>query len=46
MTRNKDIPYIELYFKKGQVTIEVTMKQSPGEEEKVRAFARKVFSRL
>ncbi len=46
MTRNKDIPYIELYFKKSQVTVEVTMKQSPGDEEKVKALAKKAFSRL
>jgi hypothetical protein len=46
MTRNKDIPYIELYLKKGQVTLEVTVKQSPGDEDKVKAVAKKALSRL
>lgn len=46
ITRNKDIPSIELYLKKGNVTLEVTMKESPGDEDKVKAIAKKALGRL
>jgi len=32
ITRNRDIPYIELYLKRGNVTLEVTMKEARGDE--------------
>ena len=44
ITRNKDIPY--LYLKKGNTTLEVTMKESSGDEEKVKAIAKKALTRL
>ncbi len=46
MTRNADIPYIELYTKKGNVTLKVSMKETPGVEEKVKLLAKKALSRL
>ena len=46
MTRNKDIPYMELYTKKGDVTLKVMMKETPGVEEKVKLLAKKALSRL
>lgn len=46
ITRNKDVPYIELYLKKGTVTLEVTMKESLGDEDKVKAIAKKAITRL
>jgi hypothetical protein len=46
ITRNEDIPYIDLFLRKGNVTLEVTMKESPGDEEKVKAIAKKALSRL
>jgi hypothetical protein len=46
MRRNKDVQYIELFVKKGTVTLEVTMKELPGDEEKVKTIARKALTRL
>jgi hypothetical protein len=44
--RNTDIDWIELFTRKGAVTLEVTMKASAGAEEKVRNLARKALSRM
>lgn len=41
MTRNQEIPYIEIFMRKGQVTLEVTVKQSSDDEENVNALGRK-----
>ena len=46
MRRNKEIQYIELFVKKGDVTLEVTMKEAPGDEEKVKTLAKKALTRL
>lgn len=46
ITRNKDIPYIELYLKNGNITLEVTIKESPGDEERAKAIAKKALTRL
>jgi hypothetical protein len=46
MRRNPDVDWLELFTRKGAVTVEVTMKAAPGAEEKVRSLARKALSRM
>jgi hypothetical protein len=46
VTRNEEIPYLGLLRGKGQVTIEVTMKESTDDEANMKALAKGVFSRL
>ena len=43
---NMKIDYTELFVKKGNVTLEVSLPESPGDEEKAKAIARKALSRL
>jgi hypothetical protein len=46
MRRNTGLQYLELFVKKGNVTLEVTMKEAPGDEEKVQTLAKKALTRL
>ena len=44
--RNADIGWVEIYTRKGQVTLEVTMKAAAGADEKVKALAKKAIARM
>ena len=44
--RNPDIGWVEIYTRKGQVTLEVTMKAATGADEKVKALAKKAIARM
>ena len=44
--REKTIDWLELYFRKGDVTFEVTMRSSAGDLEKAKDLARKVLGGL
>lgn len=44
--RHPDIGWIELYTRKGDITLEVTMRATSGDLEKAKALARKALARL
>ena len=44
--RNSDIGWVEIYTRKGKVTLEVTMKAASGDEENVKALAKKAVARM
>ena len=46
MRRDQALQSLELFVKKGNVTLEVTMQEAPGDEEKVQTLARKALTRL
>lgn len=46
MRRDASIDWIELYARKGAVSIQVTMKNAPGATDKVKALARKALAKL
>jgi hypothetical protein len=46
MRRNPSIEWLELYARKGTVSIQVTMKSAPGDTDKVKALARKALEKL
>jgi hypothetical protein len=44
--RNTDIDWVELFTRKGAVTLEVTMNATTGAEEKVKDLAKRALSRM